>query len=171
MLAYQEAFFGKVIVGDNSALMMNAIDDLTGSSDLISIRSRGNFRRPFTVVDEIERQAEAETAEEVAKLNVEIAGFTSELQKLLTSAKEEQAEVVGSSILQKQRDIEYKKRQAQRQLRQVRMQRRERIEHLGNVLRNFNMLAAPAVILMIAIVLGVRRSVRKRHYISHASDA
>jgi hypothetical protein len=33
------------------------------------------------------------------------------------------------------------------------------------------MLAAPAVILVIAITLGVRRSVRKRHYISHASDA
>jgi hypothetical protein len=49
--------------------------------------------------------------------------------------------------------------------------RRERIEHLGNMLRAFNMLMAPVVILLIAIVLGIRRSVRKRHYISHASDA
>jgi hypothetical protein len=42
---------------------------------------------------------------------------------------------------------------------------------LGNMLRAFNMLAAPVVILIIAIVLGLRRSVMKRHYISHASDA
>jgi len=27
---------------------------LSGSSDLVSIRSRGNFKRPFVVVDEIE---------------------------------------------------------------------------------------------------------------------
>ncbi len=170
MLAYQESFFAKMIVGDNSALLLNAIEDLTGSSDLISIRSRGTFRRPFTVVDEIEKKADEESRVEVQKLNIEIAGFTSELQKILASAKEEKAEVVGSSILQKQQDIELKKREAQRQLRQVKAKRRERIEHLGNALRNFNMLAAPTVILVIAVVLGVRRSVRKRHYISHASD-
>jgi len=171
MLAYSNFFFGKVVSGDNSALLLNAIDDLGGSSDLISIRSRGNFKRPFVVVDEIERQAEAETAEEEAKINAEIAGFQNELRTILASAKEGEEEVIGSSILQKKKDLELKIHQARRQLRRVKMKRRERIEHLGNMLRNFNMLMAPAVILAVAIVLGIRRSVRKRHYISHASDA
>ncbi|MCH7557124.1 MAG: Gldg family protein [Planctomycetes bacterium] len=170
-VAYQNSFFGKMVVGDNSALVLNAIDVLGGSSDLVSIRSRGNFKRPFVVVDEIERQAEEETREEVAKINAQIVGFQNELKSILASAKQGQEEVIGSTILQKQRDIELKQRQAQRQLNEVRLTRRERIEHLGNVLRGFNMLAAPAVILVIAIVLGIRRSVRKRHYISHASDA
>jgi ABC-type uncharacterized transport system involved in gliding motility auxiliary subunit len=170
-IAYQNSFFGKIVVGDNSALVLNAIDDLSSSGDLVSIRSRGNFKRPFVIVDEIERQAEEETREEVAKINAQIAGFQSELQSILASAKKGQEEVIGSSILQKQRDIELKQRRAQRQLNEVKLTRRERIEHLGNILRGFNMLAAPAVILVIAIVLGVRRSVRKRHYISHASDA
>jgi len=170
-IAYQNSFFGKIVVGDNSALVLNAIDDLSSSGDLVSIRSRGNFKRPFVIVDEIERQAEEETREEVAKINAQIAGFQSELQSILASAKKGQEEVIGSTILQKQRDIELKQRRAQRQLNEVKLTRRERIEHLGNILRGFNMLAAPAVILVIAIVLGVRRSVRKRHYISHASDA
>jgi len=171
MLAYRDFFFGKTALGDNSALLMNAIDELRGSSDLFSIRSRGNFRRPFIVVDEIERQAEAETAEEEAKINAEIAGFQKELKSILASAKEGEEEIIGSSILQKKSILELKIHQAQRQLRQVKMKRRERIEHLGNILRNFNILVAPVVILIIAITLGVRRSVRKRHYISHASDA
>jgi len=170
-IAYQSSFFGKMVVGDNSALVLNTIDDLSGSGDLVSIRSRGNFKRPFVVVDEIERQAEEETREEVAKINAQIAGFQSELQSILASAKEGQEGVIGSSILQKQRDLELKQRRAQRQLNEVKLTRRERIEHLGNLLRGFNMLMAPAVILIIAIVLGIRRSVRKRHYISHASDA
>ncbi|MBW7988810.1 MAG: hypothetical protein FVQ84_02140 [Planctomycetes bacterium] len=170
-IAYQNAFFGKMVVGDNSALVLNTIDDLSGSGDLVSIRSRGNFKRPFVVVDEIERQAEEETREEVAKINAQILGFQNELQSILSSAKAGQEEVIGSSILQKQRDIELKQRRAQRQLNEVKLKKRERIEHLGNVLRGFNMLMAPAVILMIAIILGARRSVRKRHYISHASDA
>ena len=170
-IAYQSSLFVKMVVGDNSALVLNAIDDLSGSGDLVSIRSRGNFKRPFVVVDEIERQAEAETREEVAKINAQIAGFQSELQTILASAQKGQEEVIGSSILQKQRDLELKQRRAQRQLNEVKLTRRERIEHLGNILRGFNLLTAPAVILVIAIVLGIRRSVRKRHYISHASDA
>jgi len=170
-MAYQNSFFGKMVVGDNSTLMLNAIDDMSGSSDLVSIRSRGNFKRPFVVVDEIERQAEAETAQEVEKINLQIAGFQSELQSIVNSAKEGEEQVIGNSIVQKKKELELKIHQAQRQLRQVKMIRRERIENLGNKLRQANMLGAPAVILIIAIVLGIRRSVRKRHYISHASDA
>jgi len=170
-IAYQNSFFGKMVVGDNSTLMLNTIEDLSGSSDLVSIRSRGNFKRPFTVVDEIEKQAEAETAAEVEKINLQIAGFQSELQNILNTAKEGQEEVIGSTIVQKKKELELKIRDAQRQLRQVKMTRRERIEHLGNKLRQANMLGAPAVILVIAIVLGLRRGMRKRHYISHASDA
>ena len=170
-IAYQNAFFGKMVVGDNSALVLNTIDDLSGSGDLVSIRSRGNFKRPFVVVDEIERQAEEDTREEVAKINAQIAGFQNELQSILSSAKAGEEEVIGSSILEKQRDIELKQRRAQQQLNEVKLKKREKMERLGNVLRGFNMLMTPAVILLIAIVLGIRRSVRKRHYISHASDA
>ncbi len=171
ILAYENWFFGKRIFGDNSTLMLNTIDVLGGSSDLVSIRSRGSFKRPFTVVNEIKKKAEAETAEEVERLNQQITNYTNELQSILSSAQEGQEEVIGSSIIQKQREIELRKHEAQRQLVQVQRKRRERIEHLGNALRNFNMLAAPAVILLIAVVLGIHRSARKRHYISHASDA
>ena len=170
-IAYQNSFFGKVVVGDNASLILNAIDDLSGSSDLVSIRSRGNFKRPFTVVDEIERKAEAETAEEVEKINLQISIFQGELQSIQATAKEGQEEVLGSSIVKKKQEVELKIHQAQRQLRQVNMTRREKIEHLGNQLRQANMLAAPMVILIIAIVLGIRSGMRKRHYISHASDA
>ena len=171
MIAYQDSFFGKIIIGDNSALMLNAIDDLTGSSDLISIRSRGNFQRPFTVVDEIEKQAEKETADEMTKIEIAIAGYNNELQSIIATAKEGQEDVIGSSILQKRRDLELKIHEANREKRLIHMKRRERIDSLGRSLQRANTLIAPIVILVIAVVLGIRRSVRKRHYISHASDS
>lgn len=170
-MAYQRTFIGSIAIGDNAALMLNIIDELGGSSDLISIRSRGNFRRPFVVVDNIEKQAERETAAEEARINAEIVGFRSELNDILSNAKEGEEDIIGSSILQKKKDLEIKLHEAQQRLRSVKMKRRERIESLGNILRNFNMLMTPAIILIIAIVLGIRRSIRKRHYISHASDA
>lgn len=171
MLAYNSFFFGKVAAGDNSNLIMNAIESLSGSTDLISIRSRGNFRRPFIKVDEIEKQAETETNEKITTINAAITGFEDELNALSAQTKEGEKKVIGSTIISKVREIELKKHKARRQLREVQNKKRKKIEHLGNMLRNFNMLTAPSVILLIAIVLSIRRNVRKRHYISHASDS
>ena len=75
---------------------------------------------------------------------------------------------MGSSIIEKRRELELKIHQRQRNLREVQKGKREKKESLGNKLRLFNMLLAPAVILVIAIVLGIFRSARKRHYIGHA---
>ncbi|MBS1258147.1 MAG: hypothetical protein MAG551_01200 [Candidatus Scalindua arabica] len=171
MVAYQRTFVGSIAIADNAALMLNTIDELRGSSDLISIRSRGNVSRPFVVVDNIEKQAERATAAEEARINAEIAGFENELNDIVASAKEGEEDIIGSSIIQKKKDLELKLHDAQRKLRRVKMKKREQIESLGRILQNFNMLMTPAIILIVAIVLGIRRSIRKRHYISHASDA
>lgn len=171
IMAYQDSYFGKVAAGDNAALLLNAIDELCGSSDLISIRSRGNFKRPFTVVDKIEAEAEKGTAAEEERINKEIDGFREELNKTLASVQKGQEEVVGSSILEKKKEVELKLREAQMRLRDVRMKKRERIEELGNTLRDLNTLPGPVLVLLIAVNLGLWRTIRKRRYISHASDA
>ncbi|MBN2181762.1 MAG: Gldg family protein [Sedimentisphaerales bacterium] len=170
-LAYSNSFFGKVVLGDNIALLFNVIDDLSGSSDLISIRSRGNIKRPFVVVDKIEKQAEEETAQEVTRLNTQIASFQSELQSILSQAKEGEDVVIGSSILEKQRDIELKKRQAEKQLRDVRLQLKKRKKQLNNYFRNMNMAFIPVLVLVVAVFWQIHSSERKRHYISHGSDS
>ena len=171
IVAYRRTIFGLAVVDDNNALLLNAIEELAGSANLISIRSRGNFQRPFTVVDEIEARAEDETAEEEARINAEIAGFQQELGKILSTSKQTEADIIETSILQNKKVLELKIHAAQRQLRRIKMIKRERIEALGTRLRNFCTLPGPMVTLIIAIVLGIRRVVMRRHYISHASDA
>jgi ABC-type uncharacterized transport system involved in gliding motility auxiliary subunit len=170
-LAYQTTFFGRVPVGDNATLLLNAVDDLGGSADLISIRSRGNFRREFTVVKEIETEAEKSTAQEETAINAEIQSFQQELNRILATAKQGEEEVIGSTILQKRKQIEYKIHEARARLRDVKMKKREKIEHLGNRLRNLNTLPGPIIMVIVAIILGIYRSTKKRHYVSHASDA
>jgi ABC-2 type transport system permease protein len=171
-LAYSSSIFGKIVVGDNSALVLNAVEDLGGSGALISIRSRGNFKRPFVVVDKIEQQAEKETADEIAVINAQIEGFNQELQKLVSSGQEQdKQEVLGSAIVQKKRDVELKIREAQRQLREIKAKQRERTDRLAQTLEVVNMAAVPGVVMVVAVGLGLWRSVRRRHYISHASDA
>ncbi|MGR3178686.1 MAG: Gldg family protein [Candidatus Anammoxibacter sp.] len=173
-IAYQDTFLGKMAIGDNSTLMLNAVDELGGSNNLISIRSRGSFKRPFIVVDNIEALAERETAVEESKINAAIVGYRNELQSILASTEQGEeggGSIIGSSILQKKKEIELKIHRAQIELRKVKMNRREKIESLGNLLQNFNMLMAPIIILIIAIVLSVRRSAKRRYYVSHPGDS
>jgi ABC-2 type transport system permease protein len=172
MVAYRDTIFDmKVAVANNSDLLLNAIEDLGGSGDLIGIRSRGNFQRPFVVVDEIRREAEQATAEEVAKLNEEKARLEKELQEVVSSAKRGQEDIVAKSFFDKQHALEVKIFEMQRELKEVEKKRFERIEKLGSMLQNVNTWAAPVVILLAALILGIRRSALRRRYVSHASDA
>lgn len=171
-LAYATSIFGKMVVGDNGALLMNTVEELGGSGDLIAIRSRGNFKRPFTVVDEIEREAERASADEVALVNAQIDGFNQKLQELVSSAKgEDEQKILGSDIVKTKRELEMKIRDAQKRLRAIKEKSRVQTDQLGNQLKMVNIAAVPSVILVVAAVLGIWRSVRRRHYISHASDA
>ncbi len=171
-LAYSSSIFGKMVIGDNSALLLNTVEELGGSGDLISIRSRGNFKRPFVVVDQIEQEAEKLTADEMALVNAQIDGFNQELQKLVSSAKDQdKQEILGSDIVKKKRELELNIHDAQRRLRAIKEKRLERTDQLGNKLELVNMAAVPGVIMAVAVILGIWRSLRRRHYISHASDA
>ena len=165
MLAYQDTFFGmSATVGNNSDLLLNTLDDFSGSGDLIGLRTRGNFQRPFIVVEQIKQEAEARMAEEEAAIQAEIDNFNAELQALVTQQQNQEQQVLENSILSKRQELELKIHQAERKLRQVRMKKRERIDALGKTLQQINSLAAPAIILCIGIVVGVRRRVlRQRH--------
>ena len=68
-------------------------------------------------------------------------------------------------------DLEMQIYEAERKLREVQATRSERIEELGNRLRRLNIATVPGVVMVFAVILGAWRSVRRRHYISHASDA
>ncbi len=170
MVAYQKTIFGSAPVGDNAAMVFNAIDDLSGSSDLISIRSRGSFTRPFTVVDRIEAEAEKDTSAKIEAINKDIEDFQKELNDIVENTKGDTV-VLGAEFLQKKKDLEQKIREKQTELRRVQMAKLQGIDALGQKLENLNTLAVPLFILVVAVILGIRRSARKRHYISHTSDS
>ena len=164
MLAYQRAFFGTAQVGDNAPLLLNAIDYLGGAEDLIRVRTRGSYSRPFKVVQEIEREADKATAAQVKEINGKIATYETKLRELGGAATEENIKLIQSDALAKRRTIQAEIRAANKELRRLQARRRESVEALGSSLQTWNMLAAPSIILAIAIVLALVRWVRaKRH--------
>jgi ABC-type uncharacterized transport system involved in gliding motility auxiliary subunit len=59
---------------DNGALLTNAMDHLSGSRDLISVRSRGSSSRPFDRVDALRREAELRLRSQEQRLRVGARG-------------------------------------------------------------------------------------------------
>ena len=164
MVAYQESFFGTSPVGDNAPLVFNALDYLSGSGDLIAVRSRGRFSRPFEKVDEIEGEAEKATEDEVQAINAKISDYQDKLRNLGDAGDEKDVKLVQSKALAERQNIQEEIRKARKDLNRLEADKREDIEKLGTKLRTLNMVVAPAVVLLIAIVLGAARYVAARNY-------
>ncbi|MFH1730380.1 MAG: Gldg family protein [Planctomycetota bacterium] len=164
MVAYEQSFFGTAMAGDNASAVLNAIEFLGGTGDLIAIRSRGRVNRPFVVVDKIEAEAEKATAKEVEKLNKKIDEFEAELRELGARVDEKNLKLVQSEAVVKYKKLQEDKRQAEKEKRKLSEYKRNKIETLALRLKVLNMLLAPAAVLAIAIALAVVRYVRARYY-------
>ena len=166
--------FGQYSLTENVSFLQNAIEYLSGSEALIQIRSRGKARR-FTVVDEIEKKAKEETEKEEARIRKqleEIEKKRSESMKLkLDQAGGLSLELDSEKLQQAEQERSQKYLELEQELRDTLNARREKIEALGDRVKLMNLISAPGIILVIAIVLGIYRNVKRRHYISHASDA
>ncbi|HEY6609671.1 MAG TPA: Gldg family protein, partial [Pseudomonas sp.] len=69
-------FFGQRVpqpFADNAGFAINALDNLAGSDALISVRSRGRYSRPFVMVENLQRQAEARFREKEEVLQQQLA--------------------------------------------------------------------------------------------------
>ncbi len=170
MVAYREEFFGAEEQGDNAPLVFNALDYLAGSSDLIAIRSRGGFNRPFTVVDRIDREAEAATGDQVNALNERIKEYQDKLAKLGASSAGGNEKLIAGQAVAERKKVEDDIREAQKELRRLNAGKRARIEALGMKIETQNLVWAPAAVLLIAIVLAVVRFVRARRYIARRAS-
>ena len=163
-LAYEMGFFVRRRA-DNIALLYNALDFLSGSEDLIRIRTRGSIRRPFEVIEEIEQKAEEATAEEIEKLNAEIEQYQEELNRLGASGEEMDEQIIAGEMIARRREISEKIEEANRRLRELKAQKLAKVEALTTRIQTHNMVWAPAVVLLIAVSLAAVRWIRARRYI------
>jgi ABC-type uncharacterized transport system involved in gliding motility auxiliary subunit len=138
---------------DNSDFVVNALDNLTGSSALISVRSRGRFSRPFEVVQDLKREAEARYLTSANDLQLRLTETENKLSQLQQSKKEQNllslSKEQESALVQFQNE----KIQIRKQLRDVRHQLDKDIEGLGTTLKFINIALIP--ILLTLFVLGL----------------
>jgi ABC-type uncharacterized transport system involved in gliding motility auxiliary subunit len=145
---------------DNGDLVTNALDYLTGSTDLISLRGRGGSTYPFVVVEELQRKAEEAFRAEEQRLLDELDKAEQRLTEL--QAKREGSSTVLLSAEQQAeisrlRDEQVKTRA---NLRKVRRNLKKDIEGLGARLKWLNIGAIPLLVGLFAVGMGAWKSGR-----------
>ncbi len=156
-------FFGMEMpqaIANNGDFIVNSLENLSGNNDLISLRSRGEFSRPFSRVEKIRRAAEDEFRERERQLQSKLQETEKRMQAL-------QKDTSGSDLIlsaEQNREIE-KFREVQlttrKELRAVQHELQKNIERLGTQLKFINIGLMPMLITIIAIVSGVYRSRRR----------
>ena len=85
-----QSFLGQRLVtafANNGDFVINALDNLSGSADLIGLRSRATYTRPFTTVEELRREADARFRATEQQLQAELAETERKLGDLQSSAR------------------------------------------------------------------------------------
>jgi len=161
-VAYARSFFGMTQANSNADFLLNSIEQLSGSTDLISIRSRGSFNRPMTVVEDIERAADIRTRDQVNRINDEIQKFESELANLNNQATEKNVGVLQAEAIEKQRKLEAEIRSKKREIRELQQDKLTAVKSLGSWWKLLTRFGVPLAVLVVGVVLAVRRyNVRK----------
>ena len=163
----QQDVFGQRIaipISANASFVVNALDNLTGSGDLIGIRSRGRFLRPFTVVNRLRQEAELRYRDKEKELLDRLEETEARLTELRTG---EGGEVI---LTQDQRDaivgFTSERLRIRRELRDVRHSLRQDIETLETTLKFINIGLIPIVIAIGGLLAGVHRMRRRRRAVS-----
>jgi ABC-type uncharacterized transport system involved in gliding motility auxiliary subunit len=160
-------FFGQQTAtpfSDNGPFVANLIDTLAGGDALIGLRSRGDSNRPFTLVNEMQSEAEARFRQTEQALQTHLDNVQKQLQTLRQGSSPgdtEQAASAQAVITPEQRaaiDAARKDILATREkLRAVQYDLNRNISHLENELRLFDIVAVPAVLTILAVTLGMLR--------------
>jgi len=147
----------------NGTLVINALDNLTGSGDLISVRNRGTFTRPFTRVAALRQQAERTFRAKEQELIAELTQTEGRLVELEESNQGDDALVLTDA--QREELVRFRQERVRigKELREVRRQLRADIEALEAWLKFANIGLVPILIGLVGLTAGLAQVRRRRN--------
>lgn len=166
-------FLGQQVAVPNShngSFVLGALENLSGSDALISLRGRGVTDRPFELVNDLRREAEQRFRSKEQALNARLKEVQTQLAGL-----EKQSDGENIVLTDKNRqDIEKFRADMltiRRELREVKRELRKDIDRLDGTLKFLNVAAVPLLIGVVGIGWAARRRRRTTAPPARATDA
>lgn len=149
-------FFGQRIVrawASNGDFVTNALESLAGSGDLIGLRGRSEFSRPFHVVEQLRRQAEQRFHAKEEELQQRLEEAEENIGRIQQLRQEGEQSILTEQQRAEIEAFQQERLRVRRELRSVRHELDRDIEHLGFVLRLINIWLVPFLVTMGAVGL------------------
>lgn len=158
-------FFGQQIMNafaNNGDFAVNALDNIAGSSDLISIRGRATSQRPFTTVEALKRNADTRFRAKEQELQRELSDTERKLTELQSAKSQDQQQILSAEQKTELDNFLKRKLEIRKELRQVRRQLDAEIESLGTRLKVVNIVLVPLLVTLAALAFAWWRNQRRR---------
>ncbi len=150
---------GQVIAqarNDNLAFFVNLVDFLGGAEELLEIRARGRFQRPFTHFEELSLKAQTRYQEAQTRLESKLNDLQGKLRSLSQSDAEVQPSL-SKEQLEKIQDFHQEEKKTRSELREIRKLLRQDIESSTNGLIWLNLLFMPFLLVIAGAMLYLYR--------------
>ncbi len=135
-------------INGNLGFAQNMVEQLAGDANLVGTRSRGALRRPFTVVQKMQAEAEDQYRDKIRRLNEDLQKAQQQLNELQAKKEPGQKLILSPEQQSKIAEFQKKQRDTQRELRDVRKNLRRDIESMENTLKWTNIAAMPAIVVV-----------------------
>lgn len=159
-----QTILGQVMMqpfANNGEFVSNLVDNLSGSSALLSVRGRSTSQRPFTRVEALRNVADQKFLQKEQELERELAETRQRLEELQPG----KGGHGGNVSTEQRREIEqFRQRQLaiNKELRDVQHQLNAEIDALGLRLKVINIVVVPALVALLGLLYGWRRTRRNR---------
>ena len=157
-------FLGQKIMdawASNGNFAVNAVDNLLGSSDLISVRGRATATKPFVVVEALRRDADDQFREQERVLQNKLRQTEQKITQLEAKRDDDNALMMSEEQRTEIARFQDEKLQVRKELRKVRHELDKNIQSLGNWLKAINIGLMPLLLTMLALILSAVRAKRR----------
>jgi len=145
-------------ISNNGDFVINSIENLSGNTDLISLRGRGKYSRPFVKVETIRKKAESKFREREKELQVTLEETEKKIRNLQQEQGNEKSYLLNNKLTAEIEKFRNQRLTTRKELRSVQHDLRKNIEKLGAQLRFINIGLIPLLITLLALVIGIYRA-------------
>lgn len=148
-------FFGSPVAqafAHNGDFLFNSLDNMAGSEDLISVRGRATFTRPFGVVDKLRANAESRFRAKEQELETQLNETEQKLTQLESKRDDKSSSLIMTPEQERELDrFQQEKVRIRKELRGVRLGLDQDIKGLGAKLKFVNIVVAPLLFALAAL--------------------
>jgi ABC-type uncharacterized transport system involved in gliding motility auxiliary subunit len=166
----QNIRLGYTQIANNGDFVVSMADNLCGSKDLLGLRARGKFARPFDRIQKIQKEADQRTMAAFKELQAKRQASDQQITEIISKAPPGSKIMLSPEDKAKMTQLRTESARIGRQLRDIQYQRNKDVERIGTTLKFVNIGLMPVLVGVAAVGLSAYRANRRRTW-SHNTGA